>query len=156
MERLGRCLWDIFSHDHEVVDAAGRAHDLGSFRGTGDFLAHRMALRYPAVHGFDYTDFYMGTRGAEGPAAVYEWIFRGLKEAGCDWIYAFPRIHLLHLGDPALPERDDPAFRAFAASLERAHVEAVRKARELPLPAMVAAYRKVYGRLPEGWPHPDM
>jgi len=215
LELLGCCLWDIFSDNHDVVDAEGRVYHLGSFRGTGDFLADRMEIRYPDDPGFDYVDFYMGTCGVDGPAAVYRWIFEGLKEAGCDWIYAFPRIQLLKLGDPSRPDvalagedpasgSDDPpaggtthdptggtthdptggtadppaggtgdrrgdaadddpdartrerSLREFAASLDRAHEEAVRKAREQPLPATVAAYRAVYGRLPEGWPHQDM
>lgn len=156
LELLGCCLWDIFSHNHDVLHADGRVYHLGSFRGTGDFLADRMEVRHPDVPGFEYVDFFMGTRGVDGPAVVYEWIFGGLKEAGCDWIYAFPRIHLLRLGEPARTESDDPAFREFAESLERAHEESVRRARDLPLPALVTAYRKVYGRLPEGWPHLDM
>lgn len=156
IELLGCCLWDVFSHDHDVVDTDGRAYHLGSFRGTGDFLADRMEVRYPEDPGFDYVDFYMGTRGIDGPAVVYEWIFRGLADAGCDWIYSFPRIHLLRYGDPTDPESDEPSIREFAESLDRAHEESVRRAQGVPLPRVVAAYREVYGRLPEGWPHPDM
>jgi len=161
IERLGCCLWDIFSHNHDVVTDDGRAYHLGSFRGTGDFLADRVEVRYPDVPGFDYVDFYMGTRGVDGPAVVYEWIFRGLTAAGCDWIYAFPRIQVLKLGDPSpvagpASLAAEPSLRDFADSLDRAHEESVRKARERPLPATVAAYRAVYGRLPEGWPHRDM
>lgn len=158
LELLGCCLWDIFSHNHDVIGPDGRAYHLGSFRGTGDFLADRMAAVYDDP-GFDYIDFYMGTLGEDDHGPVYEWIFRGLKDAGCDWIYSFPRIQLLRLGEPAPADGstdDDDAAREFAASLDRAHEEAVRKARERPLPALVAAYRRVYGRLPEGWPHADM
>jgi hypothetical protein len=38
------------------------------------------------------------------------------------------------------------------ATLERMHDEAVARARNESLPATVAAYRHVYGRLPRGWP----
>jgi hypothetical protein len=41
------------------------------------------------------------------------------------------------------------------ARLGRMHEEAVARARHEPLPATVSAYREVYRRLPEGWPHPD-
>ena len=41
-------------------------------------------------------------------------------------------------------------------SLDRMHDEAVARARNESLPATVAAYRNVYGRLPQGWPHRDM
>ena len=39
---------------------------------------------------------------------------------------------------------------------DEAHEDAMRRAREEPLPATVAAYRDIFGVLLEGWPHPDM
>jgi hypothetical protein len=38
-ELVGRALWDIFSDNHEVTGPDGRIVDLGSFRGSGGFLA---------------------------------------------------------------------------------------------------------------------
>lgn len=38
-ELVGRCLWDIFSDNHEVLSADGRRLDLGSHRAAGGFLA---------------------------------------------------------------------------------------------------------------------
>lgn len=38
-ELVGRCLWDLFSDNHEVTDAEGRLLDLGSMRASGGFLA---------------------------------------------------------------------------------------------------------------------
>jgi hypothetical protein len=38
-ELVGRCLWDVFSDNHEVVAADGRWLHLGSARGSGGFLA---------------------------------------------------------------------------------------------------------------------
>ena len=39
-ELVGQCLWDVFSDGHEVVSLEdGRVLDLGSFRGSGGFLA---------------------------------------------------------------------------------------------------------------------
>ena len=38
-ELLGRCLWDVFSDNHEVIAPDGRKFDLGSMRGSGGFLA---------------------------------------------------------------------------------------------------------------------
>src|SRR5581483_9378380 len=38
-ELVGRCLWDIFSNQHEVIAPDGRLIELGSFRAAGGFLA---------------------------------------------------------------------------------------------------------------------
>ncbi len=38
-ELVGLCLWDIFSDSHEVKSDDGRVLNLGSFRGSGGFLA---------------------------------------------------------------------------------------------------------------------
>ena len=35
---LGRCLWDIFSDNHEVFTAEGTLVDLGSFRASAGFM----------------------------------------------------------------------------------------------------------------------
>jgi len=37
-ELVEMCLWDIFSDNHDVIAADGRAADIGSFRGAGAFL----------------------------------------------------------------------------------------------------------------------
>jgi len=38
-ELLGRCLWDVFSDNHEAIADDGRKIDLGSMRSGGGFLA---------------------------------------------------------------------------------------------------------------------
>jgi hypothetical protein len=38
-ELVGRCLWDVFSDNHDVLAAGGEVLDLGSQRGSGGFLA---------------------------------------------------------------------------------------------------------------------
>ena len=38
-ERVGLCLWDVFSDNHEVRGPDGRLADLGSFRGSGGTIA---------------------------------------------------------------------------------------------------------------------
>ena len=38
-ELIGRCLWDVFSDNHEVSASDGRLLDLGSHRASGGFLA---------------------------------------------------------------------------------------------------------------------
>jgi hypothetical protein len=178
VELLGVALWDIFSDNHSVVDAEGTAYDLGSFRGSAGFIAESINRRYPDLGGrYDYLDFYMGSlwRGDRADlSSVYRWIFGRLKEKRCRWIYSFPRLYLLDLR--GAQANDDPtaydpseAVRAeleeaeraqgvesLAEKLDQAYEEAVRAARDAPLPPTVAAYRDVFGQLPEGWPYPDL
>jgi hypothetical protein len=47
-------------------------------------------------------------------------------------------------------------IHALAEQLERGYRADLRRARQAPLPDIVAAYRDPFGTLPEGWPHPDM
>lgn len=170
--RLGLALWDVFSDNHTVVDARGVCYSLGTFRSSGDEIADAL-MRHNPDSTYDYLDFYMGSAFGElDLTPEYRYIFAYLHAEGCDWIYSFPRLHLLKFdssSENAMTE-DDPS-RAVAEELEQAkksldddmeawlrrmHGEAVDRARNEPLPATVAAYREVYSRLPEGWPHPDM
>jgi len=177
LEILGRALWDIFSDNHTVVDSEGTAYDLGSFRGSGEFIARVLNERYPWLdRRYTYLDFYMGgalSGGRVDLEPVHRWVFSRLQAAGCDWIYSFPRLHLLDMRGPT-PWRDDELgydpseavraeleenerreeLEALSAQLEEAYEEALRRARHEPLPPTVAAYRAVFGVLPEGWPHP--
>src|SRR5882724_6418800 len=59
-ELVGLCLWDVFSDGHEVFSADRRLLDLGSFRGSGDFLAG-LLNRQSGARQYDYLDFYLGT-----------------------------------------------------------------------------------------------
>lgn len=178
VELLGHALWDLFCENNRVIDAEGRAYDLGSFRGSAGFIAESINRRYSELRrSYDYLDFYMGSAWIAGRAdlrPVYRWIFGRLREEGCRWIYSFPRLYLIDFGGKASSddlESYDPseAVRAeleeaerteqvqeFDEQLDRAYEEDLHAARDAPLPATVAAYREVYGHLPEGWPHPEM
>jgi hypothetical protein len=59
-ELVGKCLWDLFSDNHDVIAADGRSVDLGSFRASGGFLAD-LLNRQAGSFEYDYMDFYMGT-----------------------------------------------------------------------------------------------
>src|SRR4029453_12193252 len=86
---VGMCLWDVFSDNHEVIDAAGRVVDLGSFRGTGGFIADFINRELNARE-YDYIDFYLGTIWVSERVdltPVYDMIFRRLKTLGLDWNY---------------------------------------------------------------------
>lgn len=179
IELLGRALWDVFSDNHTVVGSEGTAYDLGSFRASGDFIAEVLNERYPWLkHRYMYLDFYLGGALVGEKAdlmALHRWIFARLRAAGCDWIYAFPRIYIVDFSEVAPKHDDGPSYdpseavraelegrrrraetEAMTARLDEAHEEAVRRARDQPLPATVAAYREVFGMLPDGWPHADL
>src|SRR5207237_1759447 len=88
-ELVGQCLWDVFSDSHEVVASDGRQLDLGSFRGSGGFLAD-VLNRQLGEERYDYLSFYMGTIGIAARAdltPVYRLIFRRLRAHGLDWVY---------------------------------------------------------------------
>lgn len=184
VELLGRALWDVFSRNHTVVGPEGRPCDLGSFRASAGFIADAAnRLHPPPGRKYGYLDFYMGAalvQDGDRLLPVYRWIFERLQERGCDWRYSFPRLHLVRLSsgfgsddDPREPGyltydpsdavradlsvgEEERELRSLREEIERRNAEAVRRARHEPLPPAVAAYREVYGRLPEGWPHPDM
>ena len=55
-ELVGKCVWDVFSDNHEVIDADQRVVDLGSFRASGEFIAHYLN-RCLGFLEYDYIDF---------------------------------------------------------------------------------------------------
>jgi hypothetical protein len=122
-ELVGMSLWDVFSDNHEVIDGAGRVVDLGSFRGTGGFIAdfvnHELNSRR-----YDYIDFYLGTIWVSQRAdltAVYDMVFRRLKALGLDWHYHW----------------DEERRKTIPTDTET--------------PDVVTAYQDVYGRPPKRW-----
>jgi hypothetical protein len=181
-EIIGRCLWDIFSDNHDVIAPDGRIADIGSFRGAGGFIADWLneTLRDPAksrweCQHYDYMDFYMGTvwNGSRADLSpVYRLIFRRLKGLGFEWRYSFPRLGVVWMGSPteetpadgvgydpsaALEKEQKEAkrreeFEKMQENLRASYNESVSKARALPPPEIVKAYMNVYGRPPEGWP----
>ncbi|MBI4580061.1 MAG: hypothetical protein HY718_10190 [Planctomycetes bacterium] len=176
-ELAGRCVWDVFSDNHEVVTPDGRLLDLGSFRASGGFIADWLN-REQGGSKYSYMDFYMGTIWIGGRAdltPVYEAIFRRLKARGHEWVYHFPRLALVDMRplleslkpdkpdwedyDPSKAleqqresEEHEQQVAEMRASLDESYREAVDKARASPPPETVAAYRNVYDVFPCGWP----
>jgi hypothetical protein len=175
-ELLGRCLWDIFSCNHEVVAADGRIADTGSFRGSSAFLDDYLNRKSEkaCVRQSDYMRFYMGTMWLQvrmDLEIVYVMIFRRLKLLGADWVYRFPEMHFVDLM-PLRKELEGPTVcspsEAWEASQEdekhQAEVEKMRsdlneinirsrkEAMDLPKPTTVRSYHYVYGHNPRGWP----
>jgi len=177
-ELLGRCLWDIFSDNHEVISPDGRVFDIGSFRASGGFIAEELNRIQSQSH-YDYMDFFMGTiwlGGRVDLTPAYTLIFRRLRERGFDWVYHFPRLMLIDMRPlrDALKEQSEPEWTGYSPeeslaqqrddeehdaelakmreSLDEGYREAVEKARRLPPPPTVSAYRTVHGHNPRGWP----
>jgi hypothetical protein len=177
-ELLGRCVWDVFSDNHEVVAPDGRIFDLGSFRAAGGFIAEELNRMQNQSH-YDYIDFFLGTiwlASRVDLTPVYTVIFRRLKERGFDWVYHFPRLMLVDMRPlrDALQQQSEPEWINYSPeeslarqqadekhdaelaemreSLDQGYREAVQQARHLPPPWIVLAYRTVYGHDPRGWP----
>jgi hypothetical protein len=149
-ELIGMCVWDIFSHNNDVLSPDGRTVDIGSFRGAAGFIADRLN-REIGDNQYDYMDFYMGSiwifRRAD-LTPVYELIFRRLKDRRFTWRYDFPEVRVVQLRGG----EESPAVEKMKAELKESHRRAIEEAKKNPPPPAVAAHENVYGCLPRGWP----
>jgi hypothetical protein len=153
-ELVATCLWDVFSNENDVVDQDGRRADIGSWRGAAGFLADQLN-RESGESQYDYMNFYMGSFWVSERAdltPVYEMIFRRLKGGLLDWRYRFPELCLIEFPSERPDDRKSYELEKVRASLEQAHRQAVDDLRLAPAPAIVLAYRNIYGVLPRGWP----
>lgn len=177
-ELVGECLWDLFSDSHEVVGPDGRLLDLGSFRGSGGFLADVLNRQLGAEQ-YDYMHFYMGTIWVAQRVdliPVYQMIFRRLRRRQLDWIYHFPRVYAVDfrplkealdqerqpdwlnyspseaLAKEEKQKEEDSKLAELRESLDEGYREAIEEALKRPPPATVRAYAAVYGCFPRGWP----
>ena len=99
-ELVGRCLWDVFSDNHEIITGPGRVVDIGSFRAAGGFLASYLDGQMDEWWNGDYLRFYMGTSWISCSGIhertdltpVYRMVFRRIKSLGADWEYHFPEV----------------------------------------------------------------
>ncbi len=175
-ELVGRCLWDIFSDNHEVMAVDGRLADIGSFRGASAFLDSYLSRKLEEVtsEDGDYMRFYMGTMWLYGRTdlrAVYSMIFRRLKSLGADWAYHFPELHCVDLtplrqelessipyspSEAWMAQREDEQRQAevekMRAELTEMSAQSRKEAMDRLPPTTVRAYQQVYGRNPRGWP----
>jgi hypothetical protein len=176
---LGLTIYDIFSNNHEIISKDNKVYDLGSMRGSGQFIADYFNESFPGTTKYDYLDFYMGTNLIESRGdltPLYEYIFKRLKNVGCDWKYSFPRLFAINLqkfSDPS--KKDDLGNYQPEKSLEKQleqkqkneevknlqekfdkfHDAEYEEAKYKPLITIVQAYKNVYGRLPEGHPQKE-
>ncbi len=177
-ELVGRCLWDVFSDNHDVLGPDGRRIDIGSFRGAGGFIADELNRQYGSGQ-YDYMDFYMGTAWITCRAdvtIVYELIFKRFQSRRLDWVYQFPKLNLIDLRPlrEVLDVKDKPEWEDYSpetdiakqrgdqdreqrlaevrGQMEDDHARTIEQARTGPPPRTVVAYESVYGGFPCGWP----
>ena len=153
-ELVARCLWDVFSNEHDVIDRNGRLVHLGSWRGTAEFLA-RQLNRQTAKSQYDYMDFYMGSFAVRERAdltPVYEMIFRRLTGRLFDWRYSFPSLQLIEFPSDRPNAVRNHEFEKMQAELRQARRQAIEDSKLEPVPEIVLAYRNVLGIWPHGWP----
>lgn len=168
---FGDCIWDIFSNNHTVLNGQNESYHLGSWRGSGSFIADIINdLEIAPDSTFDYMDFYMGSFVAQERAdltGVYEFIFKKLKEQELDWEYSFPQLGIIDFerdeqkSDP--PEKYNPN-QAIKDKIDRNEKKkAVNKlqddfdrmyenARYKKPSQEVLAYFNVFGHWPKGHP----
>lgn len=175
---LGLCVYDIFSNNHEVYSNDNRVYDLGSFRGSGSFIADFLNNKNLVSKNYDYLDFYMGTIWIESRADLlpfYEYIFQILKTEKRDWNYCFPRLYLLDLHNKETNETETPSDYKPEKSITN-EIERIDKEKEIekfqneldssfqkeyedekykPLIPIVQAYKNIYKRLPKGHPQKE-
>ncbi len=128
---LGGVLWEIFSQNNEVVSPDGRVYDLGSWRGSGGFIAdflnaylkREKRIEAGTDEPFFYLDFYMGLmipsedETWEVPLRLlYGHFFERLKARDCTWRYAPPAIYLISFAKDA---EEDPASYDPAAAVQK-------------------------------------
>jgi hypothetical protein len=153
-ELVAMCLWDVFSNENDVVDRDVRLVDIGSWRGAAGFLADQLN-RETGERQYDYMDFYMGSFWVSERAdltPVYEMIFRRLKVPSLGWRYRFPELHLIEFPSERPNGRRSYELEKMRADLEQAHREAMDDLKLESVPAIVLAYRNIYGVFPHGWP----
>ena len=101
---------------------------------------------------------------------IYRMIFRRLHAQGADWLYSPPELFMLSSQEFATAENEEegvdgignslPAskkdvaeeIRAFREDLELTNKELRKCLASSPPPPTVAAYQKIFGRNPRGWP----
>ena len=175
---LGLSVYDIFSNNHEVYSNDNEVYNLGSFRGSGTFIANFLNSKNSGNKTYDYLDFYMGTIWIENRSDLlpfYEYIFQILKNEGCDWEYCFPRLYLLDLNsNDNIDVEDSVNYKPeesltkeieilnnekeneeFQHELDLAFEEDFENAKYQPLIPVVQAYKNIYKRLPQNHPQKE-
>lgn len=173
LDLFGAVLWCIFSNNHEVFDENEYVYDIGSFRGSGGFIADFLNKSYPSETSFGYMDFYCADMRFDDDTALplFVLIFEKLKAKNCNWRYSFPKISIISFDKPEEEislENYDPSKAIEEELAQKQKQVEVQKLRdeldeiyeneredakyEAP-PLIIRAYQAVYGAFPDGWVH---
>ncbi len=88
IELYSNCIWDIFSGNNAVISNNQKV-ELGSWRGSAQFIADFVNHYCHADTTFTSSDFYCGNIDdafRKDYLPIYEIIFERLKQAQCTWV----------------------------------------------------------------------
>jgi len=74
------------------------------------------------------------------------------KDGLLDWRYRFPKLCFIEFPSNEPDGRRSYELDKLRANLEQAHREAIDDLRLSPAPAIILAYKNIYGVFPNGWP----
>jgi hypothetical protein len=167
IELFSNCVWDVFSANNAVI-LSNRKIDLGSWRGSAQFIADFVNHYCNSDYVFTSNDFYCGNIDDAFRAdylPIYEFIFKKLKEAHCVWVIDEDITMSIDAEFGEELERnkaqklnEEALLTALSESLSAEQMKRVgeelktEKEKEKPdpeaLPAIVQAYLNVFGTLP--------
>lgn len=166
IELFSNCIWDVFSGNNSVL-FQNKKIDLGSWRGSAQFIADFVNHYAEMDYHFTGSDFYCGNIDdayRETYLPMYELIFERLKKAGCSWIID-EDITLsvdAEFGEEmeaakAMKVNENLLMKALAENLNKEQLKRVKteieaergKQETSSQPAIVRAYFNVYGKMPE-------
>jgi hypothetical protein len=160
------CVWDIFSGNNAVMLGKQKI-DLGTWKGSAQFLADFVNHYAHSDYHFDSHDFYCGNiddiyRSEYLP--MYELIFKRLKDSSLDWMIDEDITMALdaEFGEemektPEMKINEELLLGALnenmnADQMKRVQEELNREIKpqnnESDLPVVVQAYKNIYGKLP--------
>lgn len=143
---MGLAVYDIFSGSNEVIGDDKSIYSLGSMREGGSLLSDFFSENLlEGSDNYTYLNFYSGSSWAIPDSDLtpfYQFVFNGLKQSNCDWIYSVPSYQLakrnVQMEDKELLQK------------QMGEICAKKDSGFKPLCFIIQAYRNVYGRLPEG------
>jgi len=172
---IGIAIWDIFSNNHDVVSADNKIFYIGSWRGSGSTISEVINHNFKTNESYGYLDFYMGSfyqiDDAVSLKEIYKAIFAHLKDTGCDWFYAYPRMYAIDLNQNKQESTQDnllydsnialenemknkerkEKMKAFQDQLDDDFKKRKEKMKKEPLPDIIQAFKSIYNYLPTGW-----
>jgi hypothetical protein len=167
IELFSNCAWDIFSGNNAVMKGTQKI-DLGSWRGSAQFIADFVNHYCHVDYKYNSNDFYCGNiddtfRKTYLP--IYEIIFSRLKTAGCTWIIDEDITMAIdaEFGEEmeqteAMKLKESNLLAALAENMNKEQLKRVEKElktehekdqlNDAELPSVVQAYLNVYGIMP--------